>query len=491
MSKYLIGIDLGTTVCKCSIYDDAMKLVSQAGIEYSLIYIDGHIEQDANLWWELSKEVVIKALEKIPDKNDVKAISVSSQSMAFVPLDKSGNTISNAISWLDERGYSELEQIESRFGERKIYERTGKWLYGAYVLPKLLWLKKNDPDFFLASKIAFPMDFLIFKLTGLLITDRTIASGTMMYNIVKNEWDQDILDMFGIDIDKLPQVCLSATKAGVIKEEIAKVLGIGADVQIIVGGQDQKCASLAAGITESVCTVSLGTAAAVEMLYDKPVMDPNMKIPVFSYLTENTWVSETAIACAGAAVRWYKQTFAPFLSYDQLDDMAYKEYAKHNGIFFYPYLSSNDELSGTFYGLGLDSDIAKTYMAVREGITFEISLLMDMMKAVPGAKSPQKIVVFGGGSYSQLWCQLIADICDMPVKVMDTSEMAAKGACMLAGAGMFGNLFNVNNNNSDNNDNNDNSDNCDNTIYEPDPLNVKIYMQKKKEYEKYKKKIFD
>ncbi|HOD93407.1 MAG TPA: FGGY family carbohydrate kinase [Clostridia bacterium] len=482
MSKYLIGIDLGTTVCKCSIYDDTMKLVSQAGVEYSLIYLpDGHIEQDANLWWKLSKEVVVKALSGIKDKENVKAISVSSQSMAFVALDEYGNTMSNAISWLDERGHSELQRIKEEFGESDIYSRTGKWLYGAYVLPKLLWLQKNEPDFFLASKIAFPMDFLIYRLSGKHITDRTIASGTMMYNIVNNEWDQEILDKFKIDKDKLPEIKLSATVAGHIKEDVAKELGLSFDVVIVVGGQDQKCASIAAGINESVCTVSLGTAAAIEMLYDKPVMDPNMKIPVFSYLTDNHWVSETAIACAGAAAKWYQKTFASSYSYDQLDEMAITEYAKQNGIFFYPYLNSNDAFCGAFYGLGLDSDIKKTFMAVREGIAFEISMLIDEMKEEPGAKEFKRIVLFGGGSYSKLWCQLIADVCNTPVIVKDTSEMAAKGACIIAGvgAGIFENPFKTLNQDSDT------------LIYKPDTGNVKIYLEKKIAHQRLKKKMFN
>ncbi len=481
MSKYLIGIDLGTTVCKCSIYDDSMKLVSQAGVEYPLIYKSkGHIEQDANLWWELSKEVVVKALSVIKDKENIKAISVSSQSMAFVPLDESGNTISNAISWLDERGHSELERIKEEFGESNIYNKTGKWLYGAYVLPKLLWLPKNEPDFLLASKIAFPMDFLVYRLCGRLITDRTIASGTMMYNIVKNEWDQEILDKFGIDNNILPEIKISATVAGYIKEDVAKDLGLSFDVKIVVGGQDQKCASIAAGINESVCTVSLGTAAAIEVLYDKPVMDPDMKIPVFSYLTDNHWVSETAFACAGAAVKWYQKNFASSYSYDQLDEMAITEYAKQNGIFFYPYLNSNDAFSGAFYGLGLDSDMRKTFIAVREGIAFEISMLIDEMKAVPGAKAFEGIVLFGGGSYSRLWCQLIADVCNTPVIVKDTSEMAAKGACIIAGvgAGIFDDPYKAL------------CKDTDTLVYKPDAGNVNIYLEKKIAYQRLKKKMF-
>lgn len=482
MSKYLVGIDLGTTICKCSIYDNTMKLVSQAGFEYPLIYKEGGlIEQDASLWWELSKSAIKKALECIQDKNNVIAISISSQSMAFVPLDEAGNTISDAVSWLDERGYSELKQIKEKFGEKQIYERTGKWLYGAYVLPKLLWLKRNNPEFFLADKIAFPLDFLVLRLCGHHITDRTIASGTMMYNIVKNEWDQDILDRFNINRDMLPEVKLSTNVAGTIKKDVAEELGISSDVQIVTGGQDQKCASLAAGINETVCTVSLGTAAAIEMLYDKPVLDPEMRIPSFSYLTEGLWVSETAIACAGAAVKWYRKTFASEYSYDQLDEMAKQEYAKLNGIFFYPYLTAGGSSFGGLYGLGLDSDISKTFMAVREGITFEISRLMDKMKAVPGAKQPEKIILFGGGSYSSLWCQLIADVCNMPVIVKDTKEMAAKGACMLSGAGVgiFDDLYRGN------------SMNAEITTYEPDHNSVKIYIQKKKEYERIRKKIFE
>lgn len=484
MTSYFIGIDLGTTICKCSVYDESHKLQGESCEEYPLLYpASGHIEQDADKWWDLTKKVIKRALKTIRlDK--IRAISVSSQGISFVPLNALKQPIRNAISWLDERGKSEITFIEKKFKKEVIYNMTGKCLSGAYILPKLLWLMRNEPDVIAsADKIVMPMEFITGRLSGNYITDHTMASGTMLYNIHTRCWDSGILDAFGIDIKKLPLISEAGSPAGVILPDVAEELGLPKETLVVVGGQDQKCASLAGGIDSSTLTVSLGTAAAAEVICSSPVLDPAFMIPAFSYLFAGCWVLEGAVATSGAAVKWFKDNWASSYTYAEMDEKAMQSYAAQNNVFFYPYLSSdlNDDQKGVFYGLGLDTGVSDMAMAVLEGITFEISDISKRLEYLSDTKKINKIRVFGGGANSGIWCQLLADVCDLPVDVMHTPETAAQGAAILAGvgAGKYKDAFIVA------------SQLKVFHTFLPDVCNSAIYSKKKADYFALKTKLFD
>jgi xylulokinase len=341
----------------------------------------------------------------------------------------------------------------------------------------------NEPGVIAAAdKIVMPMEFITGRLSGNYITDHTMASGTMLYNIHTRCWDTDILNAFGIDIDKLPLIKEAGTPVGIILPDIADELGLPKETLVVVGGQDQKCASLAGGIDPSTLTVSLGTAAAAEVICSSPVLDPAFSIPSFSYLFEGCWVLEGAVATSGAAVKWFKNNWASSYTYAEMDELAMQSYASQNNVFFYPYLSSdlNDDKKGVFYGLGLDTGVSDMAMAVLEGITFEIFEISKRLLDLSDTKKINKIRVFGGGANSGIWCQLLCDVCDLPVDVMHTPETAAQGAAILAGvgAGKYKDAFSVA------------SQLKVFHTFLPDVCNSAIYTKKKADYLTLKKKLF-
>lgn len=442
MDCALIGIDLGTTGCKSAVLDERLNILGEEYLEYSLINIsDIEIEQDADEWWDIVRRVVKASVRKSGiSPGAVKGISVSSQGIAFVPVDNDCRPLDNAISWLDTRADGETQRIIERFNEHDVYSITGKRISRAYTLPKLIWLKDNRPGVYeSAHKFLMPHDFITAKLCGSFVTDHTMASGTLAYDINNQMWWTKILDEFDIDAGRLPDIACSGTAAGRLRPDVASDLGLSQDVTVAVGGQDQKCAALGAGIHSGIFTVSLGTATAIEGLSNRAATDHQMRIPVFSYLFKNKWAMEGVVSTSGVSLKWLKNTFFRNTSYGELDKMAGEHTDSPGSVFFYPFLGGAgspywyDNARGCFYGINLSTDTAEMIKSVLEGIAYQIRSNMDTMEQTIGRMDGA--IVFGGGSASSLWCQMIADITGRGVSTMHTPQTACVGAAILAGMG--------------------------------------------------------
>lgn len=187
---YLLGVDLGTTGCKSMVFTYSGDILSSEYIEYDLIIGEnGHIEQDADLWWQVVRTTVKNAIHSSGiDGKKIKALSISSQGISFVPVDEAGNTLMNAISWLDSRAVNEAKAISHALGDQAIFSAMGKPVLPIYVLPKLMWIKKNRPYIYKSTwKFLMAMDFLIYRFCGVIVTDYSMASGTLAYNLLEKK----------------------------------------------------------------------------------------------------------------------------------------------------------------------------------------------------------------------------------------------------------------------------------------------------------------
>ena len=433
---YLLGIDLGTTGCKSMIFSRSGDILGGDYIEYDLIISkDGYVEQNANNWWENVKASIKKAIDATGiDSRKIEALSVSSQGISFVPIDRYGNTLMNAISWLDGRAVEEAEAIKRRYGADKIFSSMGKHILPAYILPKLMWIKKNHPEIYNGTwKFLMAMDFLLYRFCGKIITDYSMASGTLAYNLIDRTWFDEIFVKMDIDRSKLPELGCLGDIAGNVQPAVAEELGLSTDCLVVVGAQDQRCASYGAGIDKDIITVSLGTATAVCSICSKPLIDNNMRVTCCG-LDENNWMLESVIGTSGVALKWVKNTFFKNNSYNDLDDMAMKAPAGSKGVMFYPYLESTGHgTKGSFTGLGLHITGEDIVRAVFEGISYQIRMHIQSHEAINGTM--QQIRLFGGGAKSDIWAQIIADMTGKTVIIPATHETANLGAAIIAGIG--------------------------------------------------------
>lgn len=435
--KAVISIDMGTSGLRTAVYDSQLRILCSAKAEYPLIvHSEKYIEQDPELWWSKVQETIRHVILTCPiPTSDIKAISISSQSIAFVPIDKDGTVLHNAISWLDGRGEEQVTGLKEQYGEEELYRRTGKRLSPVYTLSKLLWFKEHLGEIYEQTwKILFPLDFIQYRLTGKCVCDHTIAGGSMFYQIEKQCWDTELLEENGLSKEKLSDVLWAGQVIDTIKPDIARELGLGNDVLIVNGAQDQKCAALGAGATQAIATVSLGTGCCISQISHQPFWDPSMRIPFFSYIYENSWDLEGVISTAGSAYSWFQSEFGGGKTFEELNREA-SLVEVPNSVMFYPYLSEGtsphwSQGAGVFSGLTLQSKRGHLVRAVFEGIAYHIRDNLEAMAEVCGAA--KELRVFGGGSKSNTWCQIIADITNTNVVRLLSSDTALAGAAMLA-----------------------------------------------------------
>lgn len=438
-AMYDLAIDLGSTGCRSILFDETLHLIADEYREYGLITPkEKWVEQDAELWWSLTVKTAKRVLEKAGvSKQLVRGISISSQGITIVPVDEGLHPLYNAISWLDVRADAQVREIETIIPSRELFTLTGKRNDSAYTLPKLLWLRDNKPEIFeRAQYFLMPMDFLIGKLTGKVVTDHTMASGTLFYDIHNHRWCDQLLALFGIPKEKLPSLLWSGECVGTVLPEVAKQIGVSESCVVAVGAQDQKCAALGAGLQRGTMTVSLGTAAAVEKLWTEARTECDTRIGWSGYVKERTWVTEGVLNTAASVLRWLRDTLFPGESYDTINLETEEAMERNSSLLCYPYLngpsSPNNypESDGCFYGVNLATKRGDFAMAVMEGVAFQLRILLEAMDAY---SSVNRLVLFGGGSKSDLWCRIIANITGMEITIPETAETAAAGAAILSG----------------------------------------------------------
>lgn len=437
MDAYL-AIDLGTTGCRSIVFDASLQILGTSYEEYGLITPkENWVEQDAQLWWTLTKQTMVAALEKAGVSGKcVRGISISSQGITLVPVDEDLTPLCNAISWLDARTEEETQRIIREQGNEEMFVHTGKPVKAAYTLTKLLWLKEHQPEIWEKTwKFLMPMDFLIGKLTGNCVTDHSMASGTLLYDIKNCCWSKKLLEDYEIPEEKLPSILWSGASAGKLLPQVAEELGLSKDCVAAVGAQDQKCAACGAGLQDGTMTISLGTAGAITKRWNAPETETHNQVGWCGYVQPGTWVTEGVISTAGTCLRWVRDLLFAGEGYDVINGEAEDAINRGSSLLFYPYLSGGTapglagNATGNFYGVSLATKRGDFAAAVMEGVAFQIRTLLTAMDAYGNV---EKLVLFGGGAKSPLWCQLIADITGMEILVPSTEEAASAGAAILA-----------------------------------------------------------
>lgn len=438
-SSIILGVDVGTTCCKCTAFGADFEVLAEVSREYPLIYTAaGMVEQDPEVWWNAVFETISEAVHLTARSGSVAGIGVSSQGISFVPVDSDGHQLMNAITWLDMRASKQCGEIRKAFGDEFIYKTTGKRINPAYTLPKIMWLKENVPDVYENTyKFLTAHDYIINRLCGAFVTEDSLAAGTMAYDITNKRWHDGILAFSGVGKEKLPEVYKSGSVTGNIKRENAINIGLPENTVVSTGGQDQKCAAFGSGLSYDCITVSLGTSCAITSLFDSPVFPDDMSLPCFPYIDGRSWVLEGFGSTAGAAIKWFRDNMGNGRSYNEIDNgisVLYKSNMLPDSVVFFPYLGGTaspewfDAKGGGFVGLTLDTSNDRMAAAVLESIAFNIKANIDKMESL--GKVFSEISVFGGGANSEIWLEIISDVTGKKVRVPYLEESACLGAAM-------------------------------------------------------------
>jgi len=446
----LIGLDVGTTGCKAIVFDATGRILSQASREYSILTPQPNwAEQDAEWVWTLAWEALREAVSKNSGESP-RALALSVQGEAVIPVDTEGRALRHAILGMDTRTGDENRWLVERFGAETLFARTGMPVHTINTLPKLLWLRRHEPGVWEQTRqFLLYEDFFLRRLSGRATISHCLASRTQMYDLAVGGWATDILETCGIDPARLAPLAAEGIEViGSLREDMARELGLTGEILLASGGHDQACAALGSGvIRDGLAMVSTGTAEVVEVAMQSPTLSPALReggISVYRHVVPGLYVAMTLNHSGGLLLRWFRDTFcqpeieqACRTGRDAYDLVFAGSPEGPTDLMVLPHLAGSgtptlDTASrGAILGLSFATDRAALAKAILEGLTFELRINLDLLRDSGIAINELRAV--GGGARSPLWLRLKADICRVPLRVPHVTEAACLGAALLAG----------------------------------------------------------
>ncbi|WP_214756303.1 MULTISPECIES: xylulokinase [unclassified Exiguobacterium] len=447
--KYVIGIDLGTSAVKAILVDQNGQICGEASRAYPLIQErEGYSEQDPSAWVEQTVNALTELVQKFEGRpEDIEGISFSGQMHGLVLLDAQHQLLRNAILWNDTRTTAECEEIKDRLGPLLLDLTKNPALEG-FTLPKLLWVKRYEPDLFRqAAVFLLPKDYVRYALTGQLHMDYSDAAGTLLLDIAKKEWSDEICERVGVPKSLCPPLVESSDQIGTLSSYYATRTGLSSNVNVFAGGADNACGAIGAGILNDQQTMcSIGTSGVVLAYEPTALLDFKGKVHYFNHAKPGAYYTMGVTLAAGHSLSWFKDTFAPDQSFETLLAEVKDVPIGANGLLFTPYLvgertpHADAMVRGSFIGMDSTHRLADFSRAVLEGITFSLKESLELFRAE--GKVITSIVSIGGGAKNEAWLQMQADIFDATIIKLSNEQGCALGAAMLAayGCGWFNSL---------------------------------------------------
>ncbi|MGH7939869.1 MAG: xylulokinase [Limisphaerales bacterium] len=436
-----LGIDCGTQSTKTVALDgDTGNIIASAAQNYDVLpgLPPGHMEQNPATWIEAVDATVQNVLQRLGSrKNEVAGIGVSGQQHGFVPLDAQARVIRPAKLWCDTSTAEECNLLREHFGGAKFFiERVGLDMLPGFTAPKILWLKRHEPDHFRdLATVLLPHDYLNYYLTGRFGMEYGDASGTALLNVRTRRWEYEILKFIDSALsEKMPDVGSSRKPAGTLKRELAERWGVSPGIVVSAGGGDNMMGAIGtANVVPGRVTASIGTSGTIYAYSEKPAVDPLGEIAGFCDSTD-AWLPLLCTMNVTVATEAVRSLFG--WSVSQLDDAIEKAPPGGDGLLFLPYLQGERTPnlpcgSGVFHGLNIrNMKPALMARAIMEGVTLGMAYGLERMKELGVA--PTEIRLTGGGSKSAVWRQICANIFNCPVVTLAQSEGAALGAAIQA-----------------------------------------------------------
>lgn len=457
MPQYLIGIDIGSYELKGVISDTTGKVLASAALKHELQFLKpGFVEQDVeSVWWGEFVELTKLLL----DRSKVKAADVASIGLSgvysMVPVDAQSNPLraGGIMYGVDTRSVAEIAEVIGWHGAETIFNRTGNGLSAQSMGPKILWLKKHEPEAYRKARSFLPCaNFIAARLTGQFHIDHLTAGFFgPCYEPSKLAWAADLCEGI-VEPDRLPQPRWATEAAGTVTADAARKTGLSEGTVVSIGTCDVASEAMSIGVTApGDMMLMYGSTAWITLLMDKPLMDD--KLWATPYIFPGTFCLHGGMATSGSLTRWFRDIVAADLVADEMKggDNSYSAISKlaaevapgANGIVVLPYFSGerspiNDaDARGIIFGLDIGHSKAHLYRAAYEGVGYSINHTLQVMAAA-GAKA-EIMTAVGGGTKNGSWLQAVSDITKVPQRVPSVTLGASYGNCFIAGyaAGIF------------------------------------------------------
>jgi xylulokinase len=458
----LLAIDIGTSQCKAVAFTATGAVIARSVCSYSPAFPQpAFAEMAPAVFWravcKTSRDVTTAATRSLPH-DSVQAICLSSHGETFIPVDSHGEAIHPAILNIDNRATAEAKWCENAIGARRIFEITGLVAHSMYPIPKILGLREHQPTIYSkTARFLSVTDFIHVKLGLPPYVGYSLASRFLAFDVIKNCWSDEILAAAGLTDAQLPIPVPAGTIAGALNPEAASALGVGSGTPVVVGGHDQACGALGAGVIESGrVSDSMGTYECLVSASDEPSLGEAAfaaHLNSYCHVVPGKFLT-LAYFPSGIMVQWFRDLIYGSDTPPEFSATGANEADRYSkleaecsdaptGLLVTPHLIGtcnpdfNPRARATIFGLTSDSNRSQIYQGILEGIACELAQITELLAKAGGRFGD--LYVTGGGARSPLGLKLRAAITGCRLHVMQCEEAVCQGAAILAGvaAGVY------------------------------------------------------
>ena len=432
------GVDLGTSAVKLLLMDSEGKIRKIVSKEYPLYFPHpGWSEQKPEDWYEQTIAGLKELLEG-SDKSELAGISFGGQMHGLVILDKDDQVIRPAILWNDGRTSEETDYLNNVIGKEKLSEYTANIAFTGFTAPKVLWVKKHEPENFARiEKIMLPKDYLAYRLSGVHCTDVSDASGMLLFDVKNRCWSEPMLEICGIKKEQMAQIFESYEAVGTLLPEVAKELGVSENVKIVAGAGDNAAAAVGTGtVGDGMCNISLGTSGTIFISSEKFGVDKFNALHAFAHADGHYHLMGCMLSAASCNKWWMDEILK---TKDYAGEQKGITKLGENHVFYLPYLMgersphNNPDARAMFIGMSMDTTREDMTQAVLEGVAFGLRDSLEVARSLGIQIERSKIC--GGGAKSHLWKKIIAAVMNLKLDIIESEEGPGYGGAILAAVG--------------------------------------------------------
>jgi len=445
----LLGIDLGTTSLKVSIFNVAGALIASKTADYPILIPEpGFAEQDPDQWWKGLVTACQGLKESYPDEfGAIVGIGLCGQMHTQVYLDKAYTVLRPAITWMDQRSSKIVEEIKNNLKRQNlIFQETSNEVSTTYTALHIKWVQQNQPQIWKDVRhILIAKDYLKFKLTGQMVTDYAEASGTLVFDVKNEKWSDDAFNCFGIPKAVFPEVLPSDEIIGKISKEASMQTGLMEGIPVVNGSSDNSASALGAGmVNPGQVTLIIGTAGVITVCSDRPLIDEKKRTLCWHYCLQDRWATLGIMQTAGESLEWFKNAFDSQDKsarsgdiFNQYTESARKVPEGSEGLIFLPYLNGertpywDPNARGVFFGVNLKTTKSHFIRSIMEGVSFALRNNIETVESL-GIKV-NEVRAVGGGLKSQVWLDILGKVLRRSIATVSVSDTANLGNILLCG----------------------------------------------------------
>lgn len=450
MRAILLGIDIGTSSCKITAFDQTGQVLATQTESYPTYYpAKGYAEQDVSEWWRAVCRGIQGLLQQGLIPKEIVGIGVAGQSWTCLPVDRRGEPLRRAMIWLDRRAGQQVTMLKSRVGEDPLLQLSGNPVDPAYVTPKILWLQENEPETYeKAYKFLQSNSYIVYKLTDKFSQDYSQGYGYHFFDISRGNWNEQLAAELGVSLDLMPPLYHCHEIVGVLTTRAAAEIGLRPGIPVVSGGLDAACSTLGAGVIHPGQTQEQGgQAGGMSIAMTEAKIHP--KLILGYHVLPDCWLLQGGTVGGAGTLKWFMEQFGHFeVSLAEkagknvfaiMDEEAAQIPPGSAGLIFLPYMFGerspiwNSKARGVFFGLSFEKTRAHMIRALMEGVGF--SLWHNLKTAEEISVQAKELHSVGGASNSSVWTQLKADITGKTIKVPFSDQATTLGAAILAGVG--------------------------------------------------------